>query len=159
MQGTNRTRRGAPAAAARTAAAAPTEGPAAAHLFSGRIVALDGSRAQVILGDGTIIHCRCAQGIDLQWLRPALAVAPVEAEGSWTGGDHGSVWAIFAGPEHVDVLADELQLTARNTVRISCGTASVKLSEDGRAQLRGREVVSRGLRVNRIEGAVVKINS
>jgi hypothetical protein len=54
-------------------------------------------------------------------------------------------------PEHVI-------LKARERIELRVGQSSVVLSKDGRVTVKGEEVVSRAMGVNKIRGAAVKIN-
>jgi hypothetical protein len=96
--------------------------------------------------------------VDIGWLRAAVAVAPVDAEVSAAEGTLGSVLAIFPGPEHAGVVPETLSLAAGEECEIVCGKGLLRITKDGRVVLRGRDVTTRGLRVNRIQGGVVKIN-
>src|SRR5438105_2626995 len=88
------------------------------HVLEARVVEiLSDGRARVLTGDGQRIDCRRAQSIDLPWLRAALAVGPVDAEIS-TGERGGSLWAIFAGPEHASVTPERVEIAASSSVEI-----------------------------------------
>ncbi len=59
-----------------------------------------------------------------------------------------------------DVLADgrKLVLEAREQVEIRCGKSAMILNKDGKVVIKGEQVISRGRRINKIKGGVVKIN-
>lgn len=54
--------------------------------------------------------------------------------------------------------SDELLLESSTSVKLRCGRSSVILAPDGRIQIRGVEITTRASAVNRVKGAVVKIN-
>jgi hypothetical protein len=126
-------------------------------VIDGRVTRiLPDGRAEVEADNG-LIKCRCAHGIDLGWLRSAVAVGPVDAEIS-IGARGGSLWAVFAGPEHRDVVPERVDLAASSGIRLSCGQSTVTLEHDGRVRVRGRDVTTRGSRVARVLGGTVRIN-
>lgn len=124
----------------------------------GRVEALGGNFAVVTTSDGRRIECRCAQAIDLRWLAAALRVGPVDAELSVGADGRGSVWAIFPGAEHADVVAPRLVLSAGESLELTCGSSSVTLDQTGKVRVRGRDVGARGSRVARLQGGTVRIN-
>ena len=120
-----------------------------------------------LLPDGTVllrvrgqeIPCRRASTIDRGWLQAALAVGPVEGEGTFDLElGTGSLWCIFPGPEHEGVAATTVSLVATERVSLQCGKASVALEKDGTLQVRGRDITTRGSRSARISGGIVRIN-
>ena len=122
------------------------------------IVELAGDgRARARTGDGRIIDCRCAQGIDVAWLRAALVVGPVDAEIT-IGARGGSLWAVFAGPEHAAVKPEHVSIAASASIDLRCGSSTVSLKRDGRVRVRGRDVITRGSRVARVQGHTVRLN-
>ena len=52
----------------------------------------------------------------------------------------------------------ETKIEAEKSVRISCGKASILLSQDGRVEIRGTAIVQHSTGLNRIRGASVKLN-
>ena len=50
------------------------------------------------------------------------------------------------------------KIEANQSIMISCGKASIALSQDGRVEIRGTSVVQHSTGLNRIRGASVKIN-
>ncbi len=84
------------------------------------MVEVIGRRARARLGSGRVVECRCAHGIDLPWLQAAVAVGPVDAELSICESG-GSLWAVFPGPEHDDVLPEEVHVRASRRVKITSG--------------------------------------
>jgi hypothetical protein len=115
-------------------------------------------RARVITTGGRSIDCRCARAVDLDWLRAAVAVAPVEAEISIGDGGRGSLWAVFSGPSHAAVKPARLSLQASEAITLTCGPSSITLAQDGRVRVRGKDVGARGSRVARLQGGTVRVN-
>ena len=95
----------------------------------------------------------------MPWLRAALAIAPVEAEGTIdTNGESGSIWCLFPGAEHASAVVPTLSLVAAERISLRCGKSSVTLEKDGSLDARGRDVLTRGSRSTRISGGIVRIN-
>lgn len=121
-----------------------------------------------LLPDGSVIlelrnhrevSCRRAGTIDPGWLKAALAIGPVDAEGTFDAEEgSGSIWCIFPGPEHAQVAAPALVLAATERISLQCGKASVALEKDGSLQVRGRDILTRGSRSARLSGGIVRIN-
>ena len=109
------------------------------------------------MSTGLTIACRCPQHVSVDWLRAAVAVAPVEAEAATTG-RAGTLWCLLPGPEHRDVAASHLDLIAKDTLKIACGGATVSLDKAGTIRVRGSDVTTRGSRVARLQGGTVRIN-
>jgi hypothetical protein len=127
-------------------------------VVEGRVVAvLPDGRARVEVASGEVIDCRCAQAIDVGWLRAALARGPVDAEAS-IGVRGGSLCAVFPGPEHASVVAERVALESSQSVEIKCGQSSITMKKDGRVRIRGRDVAARGARVARLQGHTVRLN-
>jgi hypothetical protein len=55
-------------------------------------------------------------------------------------------------------LADHVVLEAKETLRLKCGESSVDLRKDGKLMIRGKDVLSRAKRSQRIKGGTVGIN-
>ena len=53
---------------------------------------------------------------------------------------------------------EELVLQAETAIELRCGDASLRLSADGRVELRGATVISHATGLNRIRGASIKLN-
>jgi hypothetical protein len=120
---------------------------------------LPGGSVVVRLRDGRQVPCRRPSTVDAGWLRAALVVGPVDAEGTLDlVDDAGSIWCVVPGPEHADVVAPTLALVAGERVSLRCGKASVSLEKDGSLQVRGRDILTRGSRSARLSGAIVRIN-
>lgn len=129
-------------------------------LLSGRIVGVtDDGAALFVSDDGAPVRCRCPQHVRVGWLRAAVERGAVDAEiAADETLESGSVWAVFPGVAHVDVAEDTVELRAGRRLRVTCGDASVTLTRDGKARVRGRDVSIRGSRIARVVGGVVKIN-
>lgn len=54
--------------------------------------------------------------------------------------------------------AESFNLEAERAIELRCGKASLRLSSDGRIELRGTTVVSHATGLNRIRGASIKLN-
>lgn len=152
----------APAAAKQAASRAiPNERPRSSErrIVEGRVteVLADG-RARLVTAARQVVDCRCPQHINVDWLRAAVAVAPVEAEASVGAGRAGTLWCLLPGPEHRDVAPSRVDLVARDSVRIACGESTVSLSKEGTVRVRGKDVTTRGSRVARVQGGTVRIN-
>ncbi len=57
--------------------------------------------------------------------------------------------AIFPGPEHERVVREEVTIEAKGRVRLVCGDSSISLEKEGRIQVRGKDVLTRGSRTAR----------
>jgi hypothetical protein len=111
------------------------------------------------LRDKREIPCRRAAAIQRGWLAAALAIGPVEAEGTYDlDAGSGSIWCVFPGPEHAEAAAPTVDLVATERVSLRCGKTSVALEKDGSLQMRGRDILTRGSRSARLSGAIVRIN-
>jgi hypothetical protein len=141
-----------------TKRASPGPAPTDRRIVEGRVTeVLPDGRAKLVTFTGVTIACRCPQHVNVEWLRAALAVAPVEAEASTTGRT-GTLWCLLPGPEHRDVVMSHIDLVAKDTLKIACGEATVSLDKAGTIRVRGRDVTTRGSRVARLQGGTVRIN-
>ena len=61
-------------------------------------------------------------------------------------------------PQRLKIAAKEIIVEGTEEVSLRCGESSLILRKDGKAILKGREVLSRASRSNRIKGATVQIN-
>jgi hypothetical protein len=61
-------------------------------------------------------------------------------------------------PQQVKITGKEIFLEGAETVSLCSGESTLTLRKDGRATLKGREVLTRASRTNRVRGATVKIN-
>jgi hypothetical protein len=139
----------------------PASGGGAGRIFvEGQIVKMmpDGN-VVLRLTSGRTVPCRRPSTIDRGWLGAALAVGPVEAEGTLdVERGAGSIWVVFPGLEHADVATPTISLVATERLSLRCGKASVSLEKDGSLQVRGRDIITRGSRSARLSGAIVRIN-
>ena len=53
---------------------------------------------------------------------------------------------------------EELVLEASEQITLKCGSGSITIREDGKVLIKGRDLVSRAERTNRIKGGAVAIN-
>jgi hypothetical protein len=157
-----RVTRVAPAAVRQSAGRSiPSERPRSGErrVVEGRVteVLADG-RARLVTAGRRVVDCRCPQHVNVDWLRAAVAVAPVEAEASVGAGRAGTLWCLLPGPEHREVAPAHVDLIARDSLKIACGNSTVSLKKDGTVRVRGKEVTTRGSRVARVQGGTVRIN-
>lgn len=61
-------------------------------------------------------------------------------------------------PQRLKIAAKEILVEGTEEVSLRCGESSLILRKDGKAVLKGREVLSRASRTNRIKGATVQVN-
>jgi hypothetical protein len=61
-------------------------------------------------------------------------------------------------PQRLKIAAKEIVVEGTEEVSLRCGESSLTLRKDGKAVLKGREVLSRASRTNRIKGATVQLN-
>ena len=157
MAATRTARTLAPAAAKR-AASRPTT--TERRIVEGRVTeVLPDGRAKLVTSAGLTIACRCPQHINVDWLRAAVAVAPVEAEAL----DDRPRRDPLVPPAGALSTADgwrraTLDLVAKDTLKIACGGATVSLDKTGTIRVRGSDVTTRGSRVARLQGGTVRIN-
>jgi hypothetical protein len=98
-------------------------------------------------------------GVNTTWLKAALALGPVDAEGTYDPEvGRGSVWALFPAEEQARLLPAHVEVAAAETLSLRCGKATIALDKDGSLQVKGRDVVARGSRSTRVSGGVVRIN-
>jgi Domain of unknown function (DUF6484) len=58
----------------------------------------------------------------------------------------------------LEVGGRRIELTAKDTITLRCGDASITLNKDGKIVIRGRHVISHAAEVNRIRGGSVQLN-
>jgi hypothetical protein len=61
-------------------------------------------------------------------------------------------------PQRLQIAAKEVVMEGAEEVSFRCGESSLTLRKDGKTVLKGRELLSRASRTNRIQGATVQIN-
>jgi len=105
------------------------------------------------------VVCRLPMGVNATWLKAALALGPVDAEGTYHAeAGRGSVWALFPNEEQARLLPAHVEVAASETLSLRCGKTTIALEKDGSLQVKGRDVTARGSRSTRISGGVVRIN-
>jgi len=61
-------------------------------------------------------------------------------------------------PEKTQETPDELVIEAKKNLTLKCGDGSITLRKDGKILIKGKDLVSRAKRMNRIKGGSVTIN-
>jgi hypothetical protein len=61
-------------------------------------------------------------------------------------------------PQRLQITAKEVVMEGAEEISFRCGESSLTLRKDGKTVLKGRELLSRASRTNRIKGATVQIN-
>ncbi len=158
-----------PVKKARNSSAAPTpaavtnrpEGPLDAVV----VEAPDDGPVLVVVANGRQrVEVRVPHHIDRQWLAAAVALAPVDAVVAMPAPSGEPVlWGVFPGEAHRDVVVD-LNLRGRrvvvegDSIQLKCEKAHVRLDKSGNVEVRGKDVLTRAARLNRIKGGAVSIN-
>jgi hypothetical protein len=93
--------------------------------------------------DGACLHLETGDAV-LVW-------AP--AEGTGRGVVLGRI-----GGSRAAAVPDELVIEARKNLTIRCGEGSITLRGDGKVLIKGKDLVSRAQRMNRVKGGAVAIN-
>lgn len=129
-------------------------------VIEGDVVDVIGDDAVMLLTtEGRRVVCRCPLHVNVGWIKAALRVGPVAAEGTRpAGGGEGTIWALLPTPEQRQVVPEELSLVAASKLEIVCGKSKLALTKDGTIRLRGRDVATRGSRITRVQGGVVRVN-
>ncbi len=88
---------------------------------------------------------------------PPPALASGDAVLVWLGpeDDTGVVLGRIGAPR---CAPDELVIEARKNLTIRCGEGSITLRGDGKILIKGKDLVSRAQRMNRVKGGAVAIN-
>jgi hypothetical protein len=91
-----------------------------------------------------------------------LRLAPGDSVLVWFSGDEeergvivGRIGPTLAAPPGTP---DELIFKARKNLTIECGDGSITLRGDGKILIKGKDLVSRAQRMNRVKGGAVSIN-
>jgi len=63
-----------------------------------------------------------------------------------------------AEPEEAQETPEELVIEAKENLTFKCGEGSITLRKDGKILIKGKDLVSRAQRMNRIKGGAVAIN-
>lgn len=135
------------------------------QVVEARVVEVIGNQsARVELSGGRHATACLPQHVSPAWLREALEVGPVEAGVALLGSGRAQLWCVFPGPEHAAVIADvelvgrDIRVRAQGRVEVTAPRSTLTLDHDGKATLRGDEVLTRARGANRIKGASVRIN-
>jgi hypothetical protein len=153
-------RTAAAASAAASALRAGRKEAAVRTVVEGRIVAIAGEDSVWLeTADGSRVLCRCPMHVDVGWIKAALSLGPVAAEGSVLDGrEEGTIWCLLPTAEQRRVTPEEVTIAASSRMEVVCGKSKLVLSKDGTIRLRGRDVATRGSRITRIQGGVVRVN-
>jgi len=96
---------------------------------------------------------------------PGLVLAPGDAVLIWLPDAEDQPGVILGrlgpGPAPApqpDESPDELILEAKHSLTLKCGDGSITLRGDGKILIKGKDLVSRAQRMNRIKGGAVAIN-
>lgn len=132
------------------------------HLAFARVVSFDAEQqaADVALhkGSDAPVSCRILQTADSPSLR--LGVDDDVLVLLMDGGKSGIVLGRLS-PSNAPQDSgseDEIVLEARKSLTLKCGEGSITIREDGKILIKGKDLVSRAKRLNRIKGAAVSIN-
>jgi hypothetical protein len=121
----------------------------------------------VVTDSGQRLEGRCPQHVSVSWLKAALSAGAIECVLLVRAASPALVWAVFSTPAHDEAAAarQETVLTGRRiTVRateaidLTCGPSLVTLRGNGEVRTRGKDVLSRATRLNRLKGGSVRIN-
>jgi hypothetical protein len=129
---------------------------ASRQLARGIVEAVLDTEVMVALEDDRKLLCDILQ---------ASEVAPlVLVEGDpvllWTAPEpeRGVVLGRILSPSHPRPKVDELVIKAHKNLTIECGEGSITLRGDGKILIKGKDLVSRAQRMNRIKGGSVALN-
>ena len=96
---------------------------------------------------------------------PGVRLASEDTVLVWLADDDNERGVILGrvGPSHApapppEEIQDELVIEAKNNLTIKCGQSSITLRSDGKVLIKGKDLVSRAQRMNRIKGGAVAIN-
>ena len=97
-----------------------------------------------------------------------LQLAPGDTVLIWTADDEQQRGVVLGriGPSRAtvpevdtaDEILDEIVIEARKNLTLKCGEGSITLREDGKVLIKGKDLVSRAQRMNRVKGGAVSIN-
>jgi hypothetical protein len=65
---------------------------------------------------------------------------------------------VRARPRTLHLKADKILLEAQEQLLLQCGQGTLETLRDGKVRLRGKDILSRASRTNKIQGASVRIN-
>jgi hypothetical protein len=96
---------------------------------------------------------------------PGVCLASGDAVLVWLADDDDERGVIIGriGPSHApapspEELPEDLVIEAKNNLTFKCGEGSITLRSDGKVLIKGKDLVSRAQRMNRIKGGAVAIN-
>jgi hypothetical protein len=92
-----------------------------------------------------------AAPVHLEQGNPVLVLLPQ------TEDERGVILGRIAPPTHPGV-PEEIVVKARKNFTIECGEGSITLRGDGKILIKGKDLVSRAQRMNRVKGGAVAIN-
>jgi len=127
-------------------------------------VAPDRAEVDVELASGEALSARCPQHVSIDWLRAAVAIAPIEATMFRSAGARPMLMGIFPDARHesvrapVHIHASTMTIDASDELELHSGEARVSLKQGGDVVVRGRDVLSEASEVNHVQGGRVRIN-
>jgi hypothetical protein len=139
-------------------------GASRATLVRGMVVDVAEGRVRVVLSgdDGDATACQVlATGAEAPRYEAGdrvLVWLPDEGEGVVLGAVREAPPAAEEAPAGRDGLPDTLVLEARKNLVLKVGDGSIVLREDGKIVIRGKDLISRATRMNRIKGGAVAVN-
>jgi hypothetical protein len=113
------------------------------------------------LGDGCIAsRCLCPIGPEQIGAQCAIMFEQGDVERPVIMGllQHTVLPITTAGASSISQDAETFQITAAREIVLHCGKASLRLTQDGRIELRGTTLVSHASGLNRIRGGSIKLN-
>lgn len=121
----------------------------------------DGAILCICDGEDAAFACQLLQSSE----GPAVAMAPGDAVLVWLSGREPDAGVILGrlgrsrppAPK-TEETPDELVLEAKKEITLKCGGGSITLRGDGKILIKGKDLVSRAQRLNRIKGGAVAIN-
>ena len=164
------------AARAKTVAPAKSKRPASAPgLVIGTLTGFDQGASPLVAWDGqpacparTLVHLQAhhvGESVALQFERSDMALplilGVVQARASadlGEGRDDSQARLSTAHPIAATLDDEHLTLTAKRSITLQCGRASITLDAKGNVEIRGSYVLSRSSGQNRIKGSSVSLN-
>ena len=130
---------------------------ASGQLARGTVEAVIETEVMVALGLDRKLVCDLLQSSEIALLQLAegdqvLVWVPGEE------GDRGVVLGRILSPSRPKPETEELLIQATKNLTIECGEGSITLRGDGKVLIKGKDLVSRAQRMNRIKGGAVAIN-
>lgn len=125
---------------------------------------LSESTASLKFPGGKVVEATLPMHVDVNWLRAAAQIEPVEALVFREPGGRVFVHGIYPSAAHENVSADlelsgrKVRVSATNGVELVCRSSRLKLNPDGSVLLRGKTVQSRAERVLFLRGGRIRLN-